>query len=58
MIAKVQVADVSAMDVKSWESIREELSHQTELAVQDYQHSLQPPSTVAFTAIINAIEID
>jgi hypothetical protein len=58
MIAKVKVADVSAMDVRSWESIRQELSYQTELAVRDYQLSLQPPSTVAFMAIINAIEID
>ena len=58
MIAKVQVADVSAMDVRSWESIRQELSYQTVLAVRDYQLSLQPPSTVAFMAIINAIEID
>ncbi len=58
MIAKVQVADVSAMDVRRWESIREELSYQTELAIRDYQLSLQPPSTVAFMAIINAFETD
>ena len=58
MIAKMHGDDVSAMDVRSWESIRQELAYQTELAVRDYQLSLQPPSTVAFMAIINAIEID
>lgn len=58
MIAKVHPPDASAMDIRHWESIREELAHQTELAVRDYQLSLQPPSTVAFMAITNAIEID
>ena len=58
MMTKVQEDDVSAMDVRSWESIHEEVARQTEVAVRNYHLSVQPPSTAALLAIINAIEIN
>jgi hypothetical protein len=57
MIAKVKEANISIMACRI-ESIREELAYQTEIAVRDYQLALQRPSTVAFMAIMNAIEIE
>ncbi|KAL3822653.1 hypothetical protein ACHAXA_001806 [Cyclostephanos tholiformis] len=58
MIIKVQEVDVSIMDVRRWESIRDKLALQTEIAVRDYQLAVQQPSTVAFMALLNAIKID
>jgi hypothetical protein len=57
MKAKVQESHV-VMDVRWWESIREELRYQTEIAVRNYQLAVQRPSTVAIMALMNAIEID
>jgi hypothetical protein len=57
MIAKVQKANASVVDVRRWESIREELAYQTEIAIRDYQLALQRPSNVAYMAIVNAIQV-
>jgi hypothetical protein len=58
MKAKVHESNLSVVDVRRWESIREELRYQTEIAVRDYQLSMQLPSTVAILALMNAIELD
>jgi hypothetical protein len=55
--AKVQESSV-VMDVRRWESIREELRYQTEIAVRDYQLAVQRPSTVAISALMNAVQMD
>jgi hypothetical protein len=57
IISQVQEDTRAAMvEISRWESIREELAFQTENAVRDYQLAIQFPSTVAFMAILNAIE--
>ena len=44
--------------MKSLESIHEELTYQTEIAVLDYHLAVQRPGTIALVAIRNAIEVD
>ena len=56
MIAEVQEANSSVMDAEWLESIQEEFTYQTEIAVRDYQLAIQRPSTLAFMALLNAIE--
>jgi hypothetical protein len=58
IIAEVLEANVSVMDAERLESIQEELTYQTEIAVRDYQLAVQRPSTIAFMALLNAIEVD
>jgi hypothetical protein len=58
MMYQVQEANTTFVDGGRWESIRQELAFQTENAVRDYQLTTQRPSTVAFMAILSAIEID
>lgn len=58
MMYQVQKANTTFVDGGRLESIRQELAFQTENAVRDYQLTTQHPSTVAFMAILNAIEID
>jgi hypothetical protein len=55
MIAEAQEAIGSVMDAERFESIQEELTYQTEIAVRDYLLAVQRPSTVAFMAILNSI---
>jgi hypothetical protein len=57
MITQVQEANTTVADVRRWESIRKELTFQTEYTVRDYQVATQRPSTVAFMAVLNAIKI-
>jgi hypothetical protein len=56
MLSQVKEENVTVMEAARWESIREELAFQTENSVRDYQLAIQFPSTVAFIAILNAIE--
>jgi hypothetical protein len=55
MITFIQEANASVVDVRRWDSIREELAYQTEIAIRDYQLALERPSKVAYMAIVNAI---
>lgn len=56
--AKLQESISSVVDIRNWESIQEELRYQTEIAVRDYQLAVQCPSTIAISALINAIKMD
>ncbi len=56
--AKLQESNSSVVDIRNWESIQEELRYQTEIAVRDYQLAVQRPSTIAISALINAIKMD
>ena len=56
MMSQVQDDSGTVVEIIRWESIREEFAFQTENAVRDYQLAIQCPSTVAFMAILNAIE--
>ena len=58
MVSQEHEANTTVVDGGRWESIRQELAFQTENAVRDYQITTQRPSTIAFMAILSAIEID
>jgi hypothetical protein len=51
-----QVQDVSDLSIELMGSIVEDLAFQTESAVWDYQLAIQPTSTIAIMALLNAIK--
>ncbi|KAL3809604.1 hypothetical protein ACHAXA_002163 [Cyclostephanos tholiformis] len=58
MISQVQESTDVVMDIGRWNAIRNELAFQTESAVRDFQLAAQRPSSVAYMALINTIEVD